>query len=68
LELYIDDENGQKIGAGELEVGLTDFGFKELVIDITGTQGVHDLILKPICKDPSKIFAGIASLEFVKRK
>lgn len=68
LELYIDDEKGLKIGSGELEVGLTDFGFKELIIDIDPTQGIHNLILKPICKDPSKIFSGIASLEFVKRK
>ncbi len=68
LDIFIDDENGQKIGSGILEVGLTDIGFKELLIDIQATQGVHDLILKATCKDPSKIFGGIANLEFKQRK
>jgi cytochrome c len=68
VELYIDGEEGKKIGTAELEVGLTDLGFKELVINIDKTEGIHDLVLKVFCKDESKIFAGIASLEFLKRK
>jgi cytochrome c len=68
LELFIDNENGQRIGSADLEVGLTDLGFKELLININTTQGVHDLILKFKCKDSSKIFAGIATLEFRKAK
>jgi cytochrome c len=68
MDLYIDGENGQKIGSADLEVGLTDLGFKELVVDLTPVQGVHDLVLKFRCKDTSKIFAGLASLEFLKKK
>ena len=67
LELFIDGEDGQKIGAGDLEVGLTDLGFKELLINISETKGIHDLVLKTSCKDPSKIFAGIATLEFMRK-
>lgn len=68
LEVFIDEENGERIGVSPLEVGLTDVGMKELVVDINQTQGVHDLILKVRCKDSTKIFAGIVSLEFLKRK
>jgi cytochrome c len=68
LELFIDQENGRKIGAGELKIGLTDLGFQELLISLEKTEGIHDLILKFKCNDSSKMFAGIASLEFVKRK
>ncbi|HTE30878.1 MAG TPA: ThuA domain-containing protein [Chryseolinea sp.] len=68
IELFIDNETGQRIGTVDLEVGLTDIGFKELLVDINKTQGIHDLILKFKCKDTSKIFAGIATLEFKKRK
>jgi cytochrome c len=68
LEVFVDGENGQRIGSAELEVGLTDLGFKELPVNIIPTQGIHDLIIKFKCKDASKIFAGIATLEFKKRK
>lgn len=68
MELIIDDENGEKIGSGVLDLGITDIGFKELVIDIKATQGVHDLILKANCKDQSKIFSGIATIEFIRKK
>jgi cytochrome c len=68
LEVLIDDENGTPIGKAELEVGLTDLGFKELTLDITPAQGIHDLVLKFKCKDSSKIFAGIATIEFLKKK
>jgi cytochrome c len=68
LELLLDTENGKRIGVAELEVGLTDLGFKELLIDIGETQGMHDLVIKFTCKDTSKIFGGLASLEFVKRQ
>ncbi len=68
VEVYIDSETGTKIGSAELEVGLTDLGFKELLINLNATEGVHDLILKFKSKDTSKIFAGIGSLEFKKRK
>jgi len=54
LELYIDDENGQKIGAGDLEVGLTDLGFKALVIVIGDTKGTHDLVLNDILQGPKQ--------------
>jgi cytochrome c len=68
LDVLIDNENGQKAGTGELEVGLTDLGMKEIIIDITPVDGVHDLVLKSSSKDPSKIFAGIISIEFIRRK
>jgi cytochrome c len=68
IELFIDNENGRPIGTAQLEVGLTDLGFKELPMNISATQGVHDLILKFKCKDAAKTFAGIASLEFVRKK
>jgi cytochrome c len=68
VELYIDGESGTRIGSADLEVGLTDIGFKELLVDIARTEGVHDLILRFKCKDTSKIFAGIATIEFLKRK
>ena len=68
IEVYADDETGKPIGTAELKVGLTDLGFKELLININATEGVHDLILKFKCTDSSKIFAGVASLEFRKRK
>jgi len=68
LDIFIDGENGQKIGSTNLEIGLTDLGAKELLIDIAETQGIHDIVLRASCKDQSKIFAGIATLEFVRRK
>jgi cytochrome c len=68
LEIYADNENGTPIGTAKLEVGLTDIGFKELLVDIDKTEGIHDLILKFKCSDPTKIFAGIASLEFKNKK
>jgi cytochrome c len=68
LEIYLDSETGTKIGSAELEVGLTDLGFKELPVTIAPTTGVHDLILKVKCKDTSKAFGGIATIEFKKRR
>lgn len=68
LDLVLDGENGEKIGSGNLEVGLTDLGFKEMLVTVTPTKGVHDLVLKFSCKDQSKIFAGIATLEFIRKK
>jgi hypothetical protein len=68
LEVVLDDENGQVIGTGQLEVGLTDMGMKDFVVSISPTQGIHNLLLKFKCKDTSKIFAGLVSLEFMKRK
>ncbi len=68
LDVFIDGENGKKIGTAELEVGLTDLGFKDLLVNIDPTEGIHDLVIKVSCKDASKIFAGIATLEFKQRK
>lgn len=67
LDIFIDDETGQKIGSAKLEIGLTDLGFKELPVSISEVKGVHDLIIKVNCTDPSKVFGGIATLEFVKK-
>ena len=47
---------------------LTDLGFKEYIVNINETQGVHDLILKFKCKDTDKSFAAFATLEFLNRK
>lgn len=68
LQIFIDSEDSEPIAIGSYEPGLTDFGFKDFTVDVKQTQGVHDLILKVKCKDASKIFAGLASLEFKKRK
>lgn len=68
IDIFIDDENGKKIGSGVLSIGLTDLGFKELPIPISEVTGSHDLIVKVNCTDPSKMFGGIATLEFIKRK
>jgi cytochrome c len=68
LEVFIDNEDGQRIGVTEFEVGLTDVGFKETVVQINATSGIHDLILKFKCKDASKIFGGLSTLQFIKRK
>ena len=68
LEVLLDDENGQVIGTGQLEVGLTDVGLKDFVVSISPTQGIHNLVLKFKCKDTSKIFGGLVSLEFMRRK
>ena len=69
LEVWVDDgANGQKIGEGELEVGLTDLGFTDMLVDIKPTEGIHNLIIKVKCKDTSKIFGGLSTLEFIKRK
>lgn len=68
VELFIDNENGTRIGTAELEVGLTDIGFKELPVNISKTEGIHDLVLKFKSKDTSKIFGGVATLEFKKGK
>ena len=68
MEVLLDNENGQVIGTATLELGLTDMGSKDLLVNLTPTQGVHDLVLRFKCKDTSKIFAGLASLEFIKRK
>lgn len=67
LELRLGDANGPIIGSGNLELGLTDIGFKELLVPIQATEGVKDLVLYVTCTDPTKIFAGLATLEFVKR-
>ncbi len=64
LEVVIDDEEGQVIGSGTFEPGLTDFGFKELLVDLEDVDGVHDLFLVVSCSDKDKMFAGIKSLEF----
>lgn len=68
VEFVLDREDGPVIGSAELEVNLTDIGFKELPVEIKPTEGKHDLILRFKCKDASKIFGGIATLEFVRRK
>jgi cytochrome c len=68
LEIMIDDENSAPVATAELEVGLTDLGFKELLVNLKPVDGIHDLILRTKSKDPSKIFAGFASIEFRKRK
>jgi cytochrome c len=68
LEVWIDGENGQKIGEADLEIGLTDLGFSDLFVNIKPTEGIHSLTLKVKCKDTSKMFGGLATLEFVKRK
>lgn len=68
MEVLIDGEGGKVIATAEVEVGLTDLGFKEVTVDIAPTEGIHDLVLRFKCKDSSKIFAGIANLEFIKRK
>jgi cytochrome c len=68
LELFIDHENGQPIGTADLDIGLTDFGFQELLVDINPTEGIHDLIMKVKCKDSSKMFGGLSTLEFKKRQ
>lgn len=67
LEIYLDRDNGQPIGTADFDPGLTDLGFKDLLVKITPVNGVHDLIIKVKCKDPSKMFAGFASLEFRRR-
>lgn len=68
VDIFIDGDNGKKIGSAELEVGLTDLGFKELPINIETTPGIHDLVFKFKSKDTSKIFAGVATLEFKRVK
>lgn len=68
IEFYIDSESGQKIGSAQFKVGLTDIGFKEFTVDLTQVNGVHDLFIKFNCEDQSKIFAGLALFEFLKRK
>ena len=68
MEVVLDNENGQVIGTATLELGLTDVGSKELPVNLSPTQGVHDVILRFKCKDTTKIFAGLSNLEFVKRK
>ena len=68
VEILTYNENGKVIGTGILEVGLTDMGLKDFIVNISPTQGVHDLVLKFKCKDTSKIFAGVVSIEFIKGK
>lgn len=68
IELLADSETGPVLGTYNFEVGLTDVGMKDFVVNINQTQGIHDLVLRFKCKDTSKIFAGIVSLEFIKRK
>jgi cytochrome c len=68
LQVFTGSEGGKLIGTSDLDVGLTDLGMKELLIDLEATEGVHDIVLKANSKDPSKIFAGIISLEFIRRK
>ena len=68
VEILKGGDTGEVIGSAELEVGLTDLGFKEIPVSIKTLDGVHDLTLRFRCKDPSKIFAGIATLEFIQRK
>jgi hypothetical protein len=64
VEIYIDDENGRKIGAALMDVGLTSMGLKDLVIDLEEVSGKHDLVLKFKSKDTSKMFAALLALEF----
>ena len=67
LEMYLDNDTGQPIGSADFEPGLTDLGFKELLVNVRPSTGMHDLIIKVKCKDPSKIFAGFATIEFKKK-
>ncbi len=66
LEVLIDGMEGKKIASGTFDVGLTDIGFKEMILDIDPADGVHDLVFKFKCADATKIFAGLASIEFLK--
>lgn len=68
LELAIDQVDGQVISSTEFKVGLTDIGVEELIIELDQVEGIHDLYFKVNCKDPTKAFAGFASLEFQHRK
>lgn len=68
MQILIDDENSEPIAVTNFEPGLTDIGFKELQVDIKPAPGIHKLIIRVKCKDTSKIFAGMASMEFGKRK
>ena len=67
MNVMIDGVDGQKIGAGTFETGLTDLGFKEMVVDIAQVNGPHTLVFTFKCADASKIFAGLASIEFIQR-
>ncbi|MFN8343324.1 MAG: ThuA domain-containing protein [Cyclobacteriaceae bacterium] len=68
LAIYSGVDSTEPIGSVDLEIGLTDLGFKELLVNLKPTEGRHDLVLKTTCNDPSKVFAGIVSMEFIKRK
>jgi cytochrome c len=68
MEVALDTEGGQVIGKVSFEPGLTDLGFKEFIVNLDKVEGIHNLVFKFKSKDPSKIFAGVASYEFIKRK
>lgn len=67
IEVLLDNENGEVLGTAELEVGLTDLGFRDIIVKIKKKEGIHDIVLKVKCKDTSKMFAGIATIGFAKR-
>jgi cytochrome c len=63
LEIYTGGSNPRKIGQGDLEVNITSMGMKELVINTEPMNGVHDLVLRFYCNDPSKMFGGLGAIE-----
>jgi cytochrome c len=65
MNVLIDGVDGQKIGSGTFETGLTDLGFKEMVVDIDPVDGSRTLVFTFKCADATKIFAGLASIEFI---
>jgi cytochrome c len=67
MEVFIDDENGTKIGSADFAVGLTTMGIKDLVVDLNNVSGRHDLLLKFSCKDTTKMFGAITAIEFLRK-
>ncbi|MEM9328686.1 MAG: PQQ-dependent sugar dehydrogenase, partial [Bacteroidota bacterium] len=65
MEVYLDNTEGSPIGSVSFEPGLTEFGFKDLLINLEPTTGINDLVFKFSCKDEDKMFAGISSIEFI---
>jgi hypothetical protein len=66
VELFLDQEGGSPVVKTEVKIGLTDVGTKDLVLSLPAISGRHNLIFRFKCQDKSKMFAGIASLEFLK--
>ena len=64
-EVRIDNEDGQLIGQAEVDIGLTDIGFMESVVNLEDVTEIHNLIFKVESDNPNKPLASFITIELL---